>query len=71
MNVNTNHCVRHGKQFCGAFNEKYTSWPHLMKPWQYVLVGLSNIAICELGFSKQNAKKSHVQALLKFDIWML
>ena len=54
-----------------GINEWYTNWPHLMKLWQYVFVILSNITICEHGFSKHNANKSRMQTLSKFDIWML
>jgi hypothetical protein len=54
-------------QFCGAINEWYTNWPHLMKIWQKILVIPSSIAICERGFSKQNAIKSHLRTSLKLD----
>ena len=54
-------------QCCRGINEWYTNWPHLMKVLQKLLVIPSIIAICERGFQKQNAIKSHLQASLKLD----
>ena len=57
--------------FCEGINEWYVNWPLLTKLWQYTLDIPSSIEICERGFSKQNAIKSHVLnhllATLKLD----
>ena len=52
----------------GASNEWYKNLPHLMKLWgEERLVIPSNIGICERGFSKQSAIKSHFRVSLKLD----
>jgi hypothetical protein len=55
---------------CGNINEWFVDWQLLMQLWQKILVISTSIAIaiCERGFSKQNAiVKSHLQASLKLD----
>jgi hypothetical protein len=55
---------------CGNINEWFVNWQLLMQLWQKLLVISTSIAIaiCERGFSKQNAIiKSDLQASLKLD----
>jgi hypothetical protein len=48
-------------RICGSNLEWHTNWPKLMQLWQKIILIPSSIAICERGFSKQNAIKSHLR----------
>ena len=45
---------------CGSNLERHTNWRKLMQLWHKVILNPSSIAICERGFPKQNAIKSHL-----------
>ena len=64
--MKTNHYTRHGN-FVGASTIGIPKWLHLMKLYLKILVNSSSIVVCERGFTKQNAIKSHLQASLKLD----
>jgi len=46
-------------------NGWFVNWPQFMQLWKKVLVILTNIVICERGFSKQNAVKKSLVSFLE------
>ena len=46
-------------RICGGNLEWHTNWQRLMPLWQKVKLIPSSMVICERGFSKENAIKSH------------
>ena len=53
-------------RICGSNLEWHKNWPKLVQLWQKIILIPSNIAICERGFSKKNAIKSHLRNKLNF-----
>ena len=51
-------------RICGSDLKWHMNWPKLMQLWQKILLIPSSIAICERGFSKQNAINSHFRNML-------
>ena len=58
-------------RICGSNLEWHTNWPKLMQLWQKIILLPSSISICERGFSKQNAIKSHLRNRLNLRPLML
>ena len=48
-------------RICRSNLECHTNWPKLMQLWQKTRLTPSSIAICERGFSKQDAIKYHMR----------
>ena len=47
-------------RMCSSNLKWHTNWPKFIQLWQKIIFIPSSIAICERGFSKQNAIKSHL-----------